>query len=382
MDSPFVYSKYVTGKDFIGRKQDCAILGNLLRQGENVALYSTPKCGKTSLIQQTLFNLRMTGVSFTVGQLNLLNVRTREDFICKLGSVAIRCLASSPQEYEALATTFLSGTHLVFDRDVFAREDRVLSPGWALDDTDVEAVLRLPYKLSEQFGRNLILILDEFSNIDLIEGGEDLVGIFEKLLRERMKGCTWIFCGSAYNAMREIFDVRKDFFRVVERFHMQPIDQKEIVDHIVKGFLSSGKVIDRDLLAGACNLFKGHMWYINHLVAICDSMSKGYIMEPVLLEALDCLIAIHEPRFVAVMDSLTGHQVSLLKAVVDGYTKFSTAEVVSKYRLNSSANVKRVKDALVKKEVLAFDENEQPEILDPLFEYWVRKYYFEKNDVR
>ena len=71
---------------------------------------------------------------------------------------------------------------------------------------------------------------------------------------------------------------------------------------------------------------------------------------------------------------------SLLKAVVDGYTKFSTAEVVSKYGLNSSANVKRVKDALVKKEVLCFDENEQPEILDPLFEYWVRKYYFEKND--
>ena len=80
------------------------------------------------------------------------------------------------------------------------------------------------------------------------------------------------------------------------------------------------------------------------------------------------------------MDSLTTHQVSLLKAVVDGYTKFSTAEVVSKYGLNSSANVKRVKDALVRKEVLCFDENEQPEILDPLFEYWVRKYYFEKND--
>ena len=380
MDSPFVYSKYVTGKDFIGRKQDCAILGSFLRQGENVALYSTPKYGKTSLIQQTLFNLRMTGVSFTVGQMSLLNVRTREEFLTKLGSVAIRCVASSPEEYESIVTTFLSGTHLVFDREDFAREDRILSVGWALDDTDAEAILRLPQRLSEQFGRPLILILDEFSNIDLIEGGDGLIRLFEEVLRERKKGCTWVFSGSAYNAMREIFDVRKDFYRLAERFHMQPIDQKEIVDHIVKGFLSSGKVIDRDLLAGACNLFQGHMWYINHLVAICDAMSKGYIMEPVLLEALSCLIAIHEPRFVATMDALTTHQVSLLKAVVDGYTKFSTAEVVSKYGLNSSANVKRVKDALVKKEVLTFDEYDQPHILDPLFEYWVRKYYFEKND--
>ena len=380
MDSPFVYSKWVTGKDFIGRKQDCAILGSFLRQGEHVALYSTPKCGKTSLIQQTLFNLRMTGTAFTVGQLSLLNVRTREDFLTRLGSTAIRCVASSPEEYESLVTTFLSGTHLVFDRQVFSREDKILSPGWSLDDSDVQAILRLPQRLAEHFGQNLILILDEFSNIDMIEDGEKIIGLFEEMLRERKKGCTWIFCGSAYNAMREIFDVRKDFYRVVERFHMQPIDQKEIVDHIVKGFLSSGKVIDRNLLAGACNLFKGHMWYINHLVSICDSMSKGYIMEPVLIDALGCMIAIHEPRFIATMDSLTTHQVSLLKAVVDGYTKFSTAEVVSKYGLNSSANVKRVKDALVKKEVLTFDENEQPEILDPLFEDWVRKYYFEKND--
>ena len=31
----------------------------------------------------------------------------------------------------------------------------------------------------------------------------------------------------------------------------------------------------------------------------------------------------------------------------------------------------------MKKEVLVFDENDQPSILDPLFEYWVKKYYFE-----
>ena len=380
MDSPFVYSKYVTGKDFIGRKQDCAILGSFLRQGEHVALYSTPKCGKTSLIQQTLFNLRMTGVSFTVGQLSLLNVRTREDFLTRIGSVAIRCVASSPEEYESLVTTFLSGTHLVFDREVFAREDRILSPGWALDDSDVQAVLRLPQRLAEHFGQNLILILDEFSNIDMIEDGERLIGLFEEMLRERKKGCTWLFCGSAYNAMREIFDVRKDFYRVVERIHIPPIETKEIIDHVIKGYLSTGKVIDRDLLLGACRLFRDNIWYINHFSAICDSLTRGYIMEQTLNEALASLIAIHEPRFIAMMDSLTTHQVSLLKAVVDGYTKFSTAEVVSKYGLNSSANVKRVKDALVKKEVLCFDENEQPEILDPLFEYWVRKYYFEKND--
>ena len=380
METPFPYNKYVTGKDFIGRRQDCQILGNFLRQGEHVAIYGPPKSGKTSLIQQTLFNLRMSGVSFTVGQMSLLNIRTSEAFLSRLGSTAIRCVASSPAEYEAVAQEFLGASHWVFDPEVFAREDRILSPGWELDESDIDAVLSLPRRLAVRYNQRLILILDAFSNIDLIDGGDRLIARFEQELRSHEKGCSFLFCGSSFNAMREIFDQRKDFYRIVERFRMQPLDQKEIVDHVIKGFLSSGKVIDRGLLSGVCQLFRGNMWYINHFVSICDAMSKGYIMEPVLLDALSRLIAIHEPAFIATMNSLTGFQVQLLRAVVDGHTKFSTAEVVAQYGLHSSANVKRLKDALVKKEVLFFDENDQPEIIDPLFDYWVRKYFFEIHD--
>ena len=132
-------------------------------------------------------------------------------------------------------------------------------------------------------------------------------------------------------------------------------------------------------MMGACNLFQGHPWYINQLAAICDSMTRGYIMEPVLIDALSCLISTHEPRFQAIMNDLTTHQVSLLRATVDGVTKLSSADVIRRYGLNSSANVKRVKDALMKKEVLVFDENDVPSIIDPLFEYWVKKYFFEIN---
>jgi hypothetical protein len=35
----------------------------------------------------------------------------------------------------------------------------------------------------------------------------------------------------------------------------------------------------------------------------------------------------------------------------------------------------------MKKEVLQFDENDNPQIIDPLFEYWVKKYFFELKEV-
>ena len=36
-----------------------------------------------------------------------------------------------------------------------------------------------------------------------------------------------------------------------------------------------------------------------------------------------------------------------------------------------------VKDALKKKEVITFNEKDEPVVLDPLFEYWICRYYFE-----
>ena len=46
MASPFVYDRYVTGKNFIGRKKECGVLGNLLAAGEHVVMYEPPKAGK------------------------------------------------------------------------------------------------------------------------------------------------------------------------------------------------------------------------------------------------------------------------------------------------------------------------------------------------
>jgi hypothetical protein len=107
-------------------------------------------------------------------------------------------------------------------------------------------------------------------------------------------------------------------------------------------------------------------------------MTRGYLNEGILMDALNTIISIHEPRFRAIMNDLTDFQVNLLLATIDGVTRFSASDVIEQYKLNSSANVRRLKDALKKKEVITFNEKDEPMILDPLFEYWVTKCYFEK----
>ncbi len=379
MDTPFPYSQYVSGKQFIGRKADVTLLGNLLSQGEHVALYEPPKSGKTSLIQQALFDLRMNGKAFSVGQLSALNIRTPEAFLLRLGSTVLHMVASSADDLASLVKRYLSGTHFVFDPRAFSEGGEVLSLGWDLDPEDVLALLRMPFHLAADRGERLIMIVDDFHCLGLLDNPDQILRPLDAVLREQRerRQFVYVFCGSGVNAMKAIFESGLLFHRVVERVRLSPVPEAEICEHIQRGFLAGGKVVNQELILGACRLFRGSLWYLNHFASVCDAGSRGYIMEPLFVEALEALISLHTPRFRDIVNGLTTHQISLLRAVEEGVVRFSSADVIRNYGLNSSANVKRVKDALMKKEVLLFDENDNPTVADPLFEYWLKKYYFE-----
>lgn len=383
METPFVYDRYVTGKNFIGRKKDCNILRNLLEGGENVVMYAPPKSGKDSVIQQTLFDMRVAGKNYLVGQVDLMNVRTLEDFLLKFGAAIIRPVSSTQTEYADLAGRFLEGTHFTFDPQRFAEEDEVVSITGEIVPEDIFRMFSLPGCIARDRNSRFIVVIGQFQNLMMSDRCREIFQELENVLRKNKKEempVSFILTGSRVNAMKYIFEEKKRFWKMVEMLPLQPVDDREIIDYIVKGFMMTGKVVERDLVLGACKLFRGNMWYLNHFISICDSMTKGYINEGILMEALSVILSIHEPKFIAMVDDLTDFQLSFLRAVLDGVTKFSSVEVISRYHLNSSANVRRVKDALKKKEILTFNENDEPVVLDPLFEYWVSRYYFNKKD--
>ena len=381
MDTAFVYDNHVTGKNFVGRKTECTVLSNLLEAGENVCIYETPKAGKTSLVQQTLYNMRAAGKPFIVAYVDLLSVRTRRGFLKKFGGSLIKAAYSTPSDYAAVIARHLEGTHFVFDHAQFASKEDIVCMNWDADANDVYMMTCLPQRIAEEKGVPVYVVFRDFQNVMQTDDYEVIFNTMEKVFAERDRSVSpksaFVFCGSMVNAMKYIFAEKKYFYRQVNHLPLSAIDDKDAIEHIVRGFRSSGKVIERDLALGACKLFRSDMWYLNQFFSICDSMSKGFINEAILVDALNAMIAVHEPRFKVLVNDLTDHQLSLLKAVLDGVVKFSASDVIERYSLNSSANVRRVKDALRKKEIITFNDKDEPVILDPLFEYWVSRYYFE-----
>lgn len=379
-NNQFIFNKFVTGKNFLGRASELKAFCNLVGQGENVAIFEPPKTGKTSFIMNAFYNMSVSGASFTPVVCSLLPVRSRTQFALRFGSAVLNAFGKTYEEHSTNVGKYLSDTHFVFDPEAFVSSGDLLSANWDIDDNDLKAVFKLPYRLARDKSSKAVVVLEEFQNINFSEDPDSICGLLHSIfstLEDEFTGCcAYVFTGSEVNAMKDIFTQRKLFYRRVSVLHLEPLATRDIIDHSVKCFLSSGKVLDRELMIGICHLFKDNIYYINHFCFICDSLSKGYIMEATLKEALETLISIYEPGFVATMNSLTNFQMSLLRAIIDGHDKFSSADVIARYGLNSSANVRRLKDALCKKEIITFDDNDNPLFLDPLLEYWVRKYYF------
>lgn len=382
MDTPFVYNEYVTDKNFIGRSTERKILANLIKAGEHISIYEPPKTGKMSLLMQVFKDLKNERSQFVVAMVDMMNVRTLEEFLIKFGTAVIKLSASTPEEYASIVGNYLEGTHFVFDRVRFINADEVLSLNWHPDENDIARLMELPQRLALAKEIRYVVVLKEFQNLMNADEYETVFKIMETQMKERDRKAPYqavfIMMGGMVNAMKLIFDEKRYFYRQVNRVALSKVDSKEIIEYVVKGFLSGmGKSFDRNLAMGACELFQSNLWYINHLAAICDALSKGFVTESMMTDALNSMISIHQIRFVSIVNDLTDHQLSLLRAVLDGVVKFSASDVIERYHLNSSANVRRVKDALKKKEVITFNEKDEPVVLDPLFEYWLRRTYFE-----
>ncbi len=74
-------------------------------------------------------------------------------------------------------------------------------------------------------------------------------------------------------------------------------------------------------------------------------------------------------------DQLSNTQVNFLKALIQTVEQLSSRHVINEYGLGTSANVTRIKKALVSKEIIDL-RGDKVFFLDPLYSMWLRDHYF------
>lgn len=341
MDSVFAYNRPAADSEFLSRKKELGHLTSLLKSRKHALIYEPPKTGKRSLVLQAEDNLKKSGEEFDSCRISLLNATD-----CRTMTEAIRGGVS--MTYPGIP---VNGIH---------------EPGEILAAAAAEAGRQ---------GRQLFLHIEEGQNILKAEDRERFMSSFWGPVPEGGP-VSCIFTGSRINAMKQLAD-EDGHLRETERVRLSTLEEKAVTDAIIKTFLKVGRVVEPSQAEHIYESLDGHPWYIWHISEICFNLTKGYLSDRMVSEAFHSLLTIHFNRFQDITDSLSGFQISYLKAVYDGaVNRHNMNEIVSAYRLNSPANVHRVREALMKKEVVAFDSDGSPYIIDPLFKMWLKTYYF------
>ena len=164
------------------------------------------------------------------------------------------------------------------------------------------------------------------------------------------------------------------FFRFGDMMFLPKISSENWSVYIRERFASSGKSIDAATAVFLAESVENHSYYVQQLAQYAwlrtDSACDVEIVESALGAMMDSLSL----QFVNLMDSLTEKQRSFLCAVCEGVTNFSSIQTLSKYRLGTSGNIRILKSALKKRDLIEETQG-RISIQDPVFKCWIQRVY-------
>ena len=376
MDTPFVFGRIATAVEFTNREKDLKQLMQNFSSGINTILVSPRRWGKSSLVNRASAVLAKKNKKIVFCKLDLYNVRDEEQFYQLLAQEVIRASSTLWEERIENTKKFITRfiPKITYSPDV--NTDFSIGLDWKEVKSHPDDILDLPEKIARKKGVKMIVCVDEFQNIG--EFGQPLE--FQKKLRshwQKHQHTSYCLYGSKRHMMMKVFaSPNMPFYKFGDLMFLQKINEESWKKFIVKRFNDTGKKISPELASLISNAAELHPYYVQQLAQQTWLRTAKTCNEKNVLESLDNLLLQLSLLFQNITDSLTAMQVNYLKAVLEEAVKVSSKESLEHYQIGTSANVLRMKEALINKEILDATGQEIA-FLDPMYKQWLKKYYFQ-----
>jgi len=377
-DAPFIYGTTVSTHAFTNRERDKAKLQSNLLNGLNTTIISPRRWGKSSLVEKVIrdINRKEKGIKTII--LDLFTVSSEEEFLETFAREVIKASSTKWQEWMNSGKDFFKKLVPKISLGVDPNTDFSLSFDWHELKKHSDEILDLPETIAKAKKIKFIICLDEFQNLASFPGYLS----FEKKLRahwQRHKLVTYCLYGSKRHMMADIFNSpSKPFYRFGDIIMLQKIETDKWISFICKGFADTGKYIDEKTAAIIPAAMKNHSWYVQQLSHYTWNLTgkKAGITE--INAALTELINANSPLYQKETEYISTTQLNLLKAVAKRETQFTSAAVMHKHLLGTPRNVSKNKTLLIQNDVIQ-EVNKVFEFVDPAFELWFKKQYFNES---
>jgi len=376
-DSPFIYGTTVSVQSFTNREIESRKLKSNLLNGINTTIISPRRWGKSSLVEKVIADINKKEKLTKTIIIDLFSVGSEEEFLEKFAREVIKASSSKWQEWMASGKEFFKKLTPKLSFGIDPISDFSLSFDLQELKKNNDEILNLPEIIAQKKGIKFIICLDEFQNLSSFK---DYI-VFEKKMRacwQRHKSVTYCLYGSKRHMMSDIFNnPSKPFYRFGDIMLLQKIETKKWVSFITKSFSNTNKVIDEETAEMIPFIMKNHSWYVQQLAHYTWNLTSKKATLNELNIALTELINANAPLYQKEVESISQTQINLLKAVTKGETQFTSTVTMQKYLLGTPRNVSKNKTILINSDVI-HEINGKYEFVDPAFELWFNKQFFNK----
>ena len=337
----------------------------------NTILISPRRWGKTSLVKKVA-QLAQTKTRKIV-YLDIFSCRTESEFYRLFATSVLKQTSSKWDEWVENTKQFLAHINPKISIGTDPMNDFSISFEYSMQDNAGNDILQLPEKIAIEKGIQIVICIDEFQQISDFEDSKT----FQKKLRtvwQLQQHVSYCLFGSKKHLMNELFEKKNlPFYKFGDAIYLTKIETKYWIEYICNLFENTGKHISPELAKEICRLVDNHSSYVQQLAWLLWIRTTDIATEEQLTHALEDLLDQNNILFQSETENLSAYQMNFLKAVIDGiHSKFSSKEIILKYNLGTSANIVRLKSALLQKELIETDGKEII-LADPVFGVWFKK---------
>ena len=374
MEIPFVYGKIVADNDFTDREEETRkLVANFLSQ-TNTAIISPRRWGKSSLVNKAIESVSKSDRSILFVKINAFKCETPQDFYELFAKRTVEGISSSAEALLSNAKEFIS--RLLPKLSVSGPAGQYeMSFGVDLKNNPIEEdILDLPQQIASKRKKKVVVCIDEFQQIGEFPGTDR----FQKILRshwQEQPDVAYILYGSKKHMMLNIFgEYGSPFYKFGDLMFLPKISGENWIAYIRDRFAQTGKSIPDAVAGHLAALVENHPYYVQQLAQYSWLRTDKVCSEEIVDASFQGMLDSLNLQFVNLMDSLTEKQRSFLCAVSDGVRNLSAVETLSRYRLGTSGNIRILKSALKKRDLIE-ETGRRVEIQDPVFNRWIQRIY-------
>lgn len=372
MDNPFVTKGYAGAEYFCDRVNETRQLVELTTNGNNMALISPRRVGKTDLIRHCFQQPEIKDKYYTF-HIDIYATNSLRDFVNVFGRAILDELKPKGRAvWEGFLNILRSlRSEITYDINNF--------PTWSLGLGDIEnpdTTLDEIFEYLTNADKPCLVAIDEFQQITRYTDSPNM----EATLRTYIQKCinaTFIFSGSKRHLMGEIFtSPSRPFYQSVLIMNLRPIPVDKYTDFAQGLFRRYGKGIDAAVVEEIYRRFDAVTSCIQRLlnVLFLKTIPGQQCTTDMVDGAVSYILDMFTETYSDLLDKIPEKQREVIIAIAkEGKaTGITSKAFVKKYHLQTVSVVTAAVRGLLDKDFITQDKNVYM-VYDPFFALWLQQ---------